>query len=102
MAPTFETTVNIFNLGAAIVTIAAFVVGGLKFVYMVQSHTAVMTLRVEAVERQLEKLSDVTTKMAEGTGRMNLIDDRMLAQGKRLDTLSEAVMTGLSSKRNLP
>ena len=53
------------------------------------------------VEKELAKLSDVMVKLAEGTGRMNLIEDRQMAQGKRLDALTEAMMNDLRS-RNVP
>jgi hypothetical protein len=48
-------------------------------------------VRVVSMEKELTKLADVTVELAKGNGRMNLIEDRQLAQGKRLDETGAAL-----------
>lgn len=87
----FDTTVNLFNLGAAVVTIAAFIIGGFKFVYRVEGSTQILGVRLVGVENEMKKLVDVNIRMAENKGRMDLIEERQLAQGKRLDASVDAI-----------
>jgi len=44
--------------------------------------------RMEAVEQSLGKLTEILLAQERHTGRMNVMDERLTAQGKRLDEVS--------------
>ena len=50
---------------------------------------------------EMKRLSDVLIKLTEQEGRMNLLDDRMLAQGKRLDSMSQTIKDVLFKQGNV-
>lgn len=84
----FETTVNLGNL----LTILSFLVGGIYFVMNVRSQNLVLENKFTVVEAQIEdskielkKVNDILVRMATSDARLEHVEQRQLAQGKRLD-----------------
>ena len=75
-----------FNLGH-LLTIAAFLIGGISFVFTIKSDVARISDRMSPVEAELIKLREVIVGLARQEERINAMDQRMLAQGKRFDDL---------------
>lgn len=64
---------------------AAFLVG------VVYAMIRDMKEKVVDISKEIVELRKVSVTLAENNGRMNLIDERMLAQGKRFDELAKDV-----------
>jgi len=91
------------NLGN-VLTIIAFIVGGLAFVYTLRSDIEVHAQRIQMiadrfgiVEVKMERLSEVVVALARQEERLLAMDQRMLAQGARIDDLSRRL--GIESNR---
>jgi hypothetical protein len=100
----FDFTVNLGNL----LTILTFVIGGVLFVANVKSDGKVTDSKLEVVDAQFEdikmelkKLGDILVKLAEQSGRIDRVEDRQLAEGRRLDELSQRV-NALFNRQNMP
>jgi len=89
------------SLGS-LITILMGIITAAGFVWMVKADARVLaaSLRLEItsndrrfsnIEKKLDQLSDVVVTLAKQDGRLNIIDDRMLAQGKRLDELQKHI-----------
>jgi hypothetical protein len=92
-----------------IITAGAFFVTGLIGVLTIRNSVNVLDTKLDLTDEQnerrfaeidnqvrdfkteMKRLSDVLIKLTEQDGRMNIYDERMLAQGKRIDSLSESV-----------
>jgi hypothetical protein len=90
-------------------TIIAFMVGGITFVWSVKSNGLVLGTEIKLTDRQnqerferidaqienfareMKKLGDILVDLTKAEGRQNLADERMLAQGRRIDSLQDAV-----------
>jgi len=48
--------------------------------------------QITEMKEQLKKLTDVAVEQAEMRGRFGRIEDRQLAEGKRLDDLSQQII----------
>lgn len=95
----FDVSINLGN----ILTIGVFLIGGLMFVMTMKSDSRNLSTQVDAeseasdnrfmrIEAQAEdfklemrKLGEVVVDLAKTEGRQNLTDERILAQGKRID-----------------
>jgi hypothetical protein len=95
----FDFSINLGN----ILTLVGFAVGGILFVMMVKSDVRDVSTRfdqgsehaaaqIEDLKMDVRELNKLTTElgrvavaMEASTGRFNLIDERLTAQGKRLD-----------------
>lgn len=53
--------------------------------------TRILGLRVDSLADEMKKLSKVLVNQTEQTGRINLVEERQLAQGKRLDETSARI-----------
>lgn len=73
------------------IEVAIFIVGQLVMlgitVATVKSDTRVLKVRLDAMQNEMTKVTDVMVTLATQKGEINLINERMLAQGKRLDDL---------------
>ena len=92
-----------------IITAGAFFVTGLIGVLTIRNSVNVLDTKLDLTDEhnerrfaeidnqvrdfktEMKRLSDVLIKLTEQDGRMNIYDERMLAQGKRIDSLSESV-----------
>jgi len=74
-------TVTLGNLLSAI----AFIIGGVSFAYTIRGDVKSAVLRLDNVERELHELRKVVVSIARQEERMNAIDQRLLAQGQRMD-----------------
>ena len=70
-------------------TIFAFIVGGIMFVTTVRGRVDGLAERMIKVETSLTSLVDVLIKQGRHDERMAAIDQRLHAQGQRIDTLSD-------------
>ena len=68
-----EMTISIGNL----LTILAFLVGGIGFVYTIRSDVRAQGLRLDAVESGLRKLSEILIALGRQDERLNAIDRRI-------------------------
>lgn len=78
------------NLGN-ILTVVAFIVGGVGFVYTMQSRIEALSTRMISLEGEIKKMVDVMLLQARHDERMNAMDQRLSAQGSRLDELAQRV-----------
>ena len=62
------------------------IIGG---VYAIKGDTRVLGQRLDAVDKQLEKMENVLVVLAENRGRMDAIELRASMQGGRLDDLTK-------------
>lgn len=88
----FDLTINL----GSILTIAAFLIGGVAFAYSVKSDTKILEYRFTTIDGQLDnfavdirKINDVMVTLATQSGRLDRIEDRQLAEGKRIDRVEE-------------
>lgn len=84
----FDLTISLGN----ILTIIAFLAGGIAFVYSIKSDTKIADLKYTMIATtmddfkiEIKKLSDVVTQQALDNKRMDYIEDRQMSQGRRLD-----------------
>lgn len=89
-----EPDINVGN----ILTIVAFCVGGLVFIYTLRARVDVMNSGVEnlakrvlGMEQQLVRLVDVLVEQGRQAERIAATDQRLLAQGGRIDELERRV-----------
>ena len=86
----FDLSINLGN----ILTIVAFLAGGIAFAYSIKSDTKVLEIRFTMIDAQIEdfkldikKLNDVLVSLAMQSGRIDRVEERQLAEGKRMDRL---------------
>ncbi len=72
------------------------VIGG---VYAIKGDTRVLKQRLDAVDRQLEKMDNVLVMLAENKGRMDAIELRASMQGGRVDELTNRFNRLIDEKR---
>lgn len=75
------------NLGN-ILTIITFLTGGVYFVSTIKASVEAQGGRLISVESEIHELRKVVVAMARQEERMNAMDQRMLAQGMRIDKLN--------------
>lgn len=92
-----------------IVTASAFIITGVAGVMAIRSSVSNLSIKVELTDKQnegrfvrvdaqiedfkveLKKLGDILIKLTQTEGRINTADERMLAQGKRVDSIAESL-----------
>lgn len=79
----FDWTVNLGNLIIFFTTIMA----GVGFVYTMRGRIDAMSARLLVLETDLKKLIEVLIEQGKQSERMTAMDQRMVAQGQRLDDL---------------
>jgi len=75
------------NLGN-VLTIITFLTGGVYFVSTIKGSVEAQGARLTNVEDELHEIRNVVVAMARQEERMNAMDQRMLAQGARIDKLN--------------
>lgn len=96
------------NLGD-MVTAGAFIVTGIASVMAIRTSVSNLSIKMDLTDVQnerrfaeidnqvrdfkaeMKRLSDVLIRLTEQDGRMNIADERLLAQGKRIDSLAQTV-----------
>lgn len=72
----------------------------LGFVYTLKGDTRLLGERMDLVDVRLDRIDTVLEKLSEAKGRMDVLDERLLQQGKRLDeTIKRVVDNERSSRR---
>lgn len=86
-----------FNIGQ-IMQIGFFIVSGAGFVWMVKLDNAVMKTRltfqdsqIAVMNNEIKKIGEILIANAHADGRVSRLEDRQLAEGKRLDELASRV-----------
>lgn len=77
-----------FNFGN-LLTILSFLGGGLLFIASTRQQLSSLSERAQAMEVELGKLVDILVSQGRQEERMTAMDQRMLAQGKRIDQHDE-------------
>jgi len=72
----------------SIIQLVAFIGGGIWIVGQLKSVQEAQSRRLESVEKELYELRKVVIAMARQEERMTAMDQRMLAQGARLDRVA--------------
>jgi hypothetical protein len=96
-----------------VITASAFVVSGVVAVLTIRNSVGVLTTRVELtdeanqsrfdrIEVQISKLANVVVDIANMGGRLNVTDERMLAQGKRVDAMAITIREILMKLGGIP
>lgn len=66
-----------------------FIAGG--FIWAIKADTRVLAQRLRNLENRLDKMDAVLEKLSDQKSRIDVIDERMLAQGKRLDEATKLI-----------
>ena len=82
-----DLTINLGNL----LSIIVFVGGGIIFVTRVQGKVDALAIQVLSMEEEMKKLVEVLIQQGRHEERLAAMDQRMMAQGSRLDALLERV-----------
>ena len=85
------------NFGNAL-TVLSFLVGGIYFVVKVRGKVDVLSLRMLAVEAEVQKLVTVLIQQGRHDERMGALDNRVAAQGERLDKTIERLNRCIDEK----
>jgi hypothetical protein len=103
----FEGTITL----GALLSVAVSAVVGIGFIWAIKTSVSVLDARLNSHELrisdrfqmqdakildlkdEMKKLGSVLERLADLGARINLIEDRQLAQGKRIDSLMERVST---------
>jgi hypothetical protein len=80
----FDLTVNLGN----VLTIIAFLTGGLGFVYTVRGKVEAIAFRLLSFENEIRRLTDILVVQGRQEERMNAMDARLASQGTRLDDVT--------------
>ena len=72
----------------SILQLISFIGGGIWIVSAMKSVQQNQSIRIEAVEKELFELRKVIVAIARQEERMTAMDQRMLAQGQRLDRIA--------------
>jgi hypothetical protein len=109
----FELTVSLGDIAASV----GFVVTAVGAVMAVKSNLTVLTTKVDLTDRQneerfvridaqfndvkveMQKLSEVLIGLTRTEGRQNITDERVLAQGKRIDSIAETLRDILMGRK---
>ena len=70
-----------------VVTIIAFLGGGVGFVYTMRGRIDGLATQVVSMQAELRKLVDIMVMQGRHGERMDAMDQRIAAQGRRLDDL---------------
>lgn len=81
----FDWTVNLGN----VISIVSMFVIGIGFLYSMKTRIDSMANRLIVLEEDLKKLIDVLIAQGKQEERINALDQRMVAQGIRLDDLTK-------------
>jgi hypothetical protein len=68
-------------------TILSFIVGGTVFAQTIRNDVAILGSRIQKLEDGQHKMQDVLIYVARQDERINAMDQRQLAEGRRLDKL---------------
>lgn len=79
-----------FNFGN-LLTILSFLGGGILFIASTRQQLFSLSERATEMELELKKLVEILVNQGRQDERMLAMDQRMLAQGKRLDEFQERV-----------
>src|SRR5262249_6059226 len=84
----FDTTINL----GALVTVFISLVTGIGFIWTIRMSVAVLEVRLSQQDKVINSIQDEVKKLNEVAGdikgqnqRINTLDERLQAQGKRLD-----------------
>jgi len=75
----------------SILQLVSFIGGGIWIVSSMKSVQQNQSIRIEAVEKELFELRKVIVAIARQEERMTAMDQRMLAQGSRLDRVANQI-----------
>lgn len=71
-----------------VLTIIAFLGGGVGFVYTIRGRVDALSAQVVTMQTELKKLVDIMVMQGRHSERIDALDERVLAQGKRTDELA--------------
>lgn len=87
VSPWFDWTISFGN----VITLITLAIAAVSFIYTMRSRIDSMSSRMSFIEVELRKLVQVLIDQGKHEERMTAIDDRVLAQGQRLDALTDRV-----------
>lgn len=91
----FDWTISIGNA----LTIISFLAGGLAFVVTVRNRVNSLSDKMLSVETKLEQLVEILVQQGRHEERMNAMDQRVAAQGQRLDETIVRLNRSIDEKR---
>lgn len=91
----FNWNIDVGNM----LTIAAFLIGGIFFVAKVRGRVDTLSTRMLAVEGEVKQLVTVLIQQGRHEERMGAMDSRLAAQGLRLDQTIDRLNRALDEKR---
>lgn len=90
----FDTTVslgNILTMASFFIAIVIYVVSGLSSTKVLDARLQMIDAQMEDFKTEMRKLAEVVVQQAITTGRLDRLEERQLAEGKRLDSISETI-----------
>lgn len=82
----------------AVTTVAVFIATTVGAVWAVKADTKVLKTQIrvmsetmESTQKEIVELRKVLITLADHAGRMNLIDERLMMQGRRIDAIGQRV-----------
>lgn len=80
----FDWSVGLGN----VITIVVLGIGGIGFLYTIKTQVINLSGRLQDLEHELHRLTDILVAQGRQDERMTAMDARLVAQGKRLDELA--------------
>ena len=111
----FDLTVSLGD----VVTTTIFAASALTFIISIQKNGKFLAAKMDLVDQQNEmrferidaqiedskvevkKMGDILVELTRQDGRLNTVDERMLMQGKRIDSIAETLRDILMSKQTV-
>lgn len=59
------------------------------FIWAIKSDTKILATRLDIVDLRLAKMDTLLERLSDQKSRIDVLDDRMLSQGKRLDEVTK-------------
>lgn len=73
----------------AILELLTMILIGAGFVWAIKVDTRVLSKRLDFVDMRLDKMDTLLERLSDQKSRIDVLDDRLLSQGKRLDEVTK-------------
>lgn len=80
---------NFAEWSQALLTLLGMLLIGSAFVWAIRVDTRVLAQRLDIVDKRLDKMDTLLERLSDQKSRIDVLDDRMLSQGKRLDEVTK-------------
>ena len=78
---------SILTIGSFVVVVTVYIVTGRTATKVLDARLELIDAQMEDFKTEMKKLTDILINQATQSGRIDRVEDRQLAEGKRLDEL---------------